>query len=48
MSLRGSLPHVSAAKELDDEADRSARTNQAGVTAYLLYNGSATYVVWRA
>ena len=24
------------------------RANQARVTAYLLYNGSATYVVWRA
>jgi hypothetical protein len=30
------------------QLDGTLRANQAGVTAYLLYNGSATYVVWRA
>jgi len=27
---------------------RALRANQAGVTAYLLHNGSATYILWQA
>jgi hypothetical protein len=29
-------------------AIRGGRAIQAGVTAYLLHNGSATYILWRA
>ena len=44
------LTHASAAKDPSDQADpeEGSRTDEAGVTAYLLYNGSATYVYQRA